>query len=85
MKEYFDENIGMWREADGSRICTFENETIKVVAENCKEFVTKRNTIYLSDVKILLEKALEGVANKKDLSNNEIEDIKRIRQMIKGL
>ena len=85
MKEYFDEKIQMWREQDGSRICTFDNETIKVVAENCAEFATKRDKIYIHDIVVLLEKALEGVADRKDLSNNEIKDIKHIREMIKGL
>lgn len=67
------------------RICTIDNETIGVVIDNCKEFITKRDTIYLSDVCVLLEKALDGVEDKKDLSDNEQLDIKRIRNMIKGL
>lgn len=67
------------------RKCTIDNETIGVVIDNCKEFLTKRDTIYLGDICVLLEKALEYVDGKKDLSDSEQEDIKRIRKMIKGL
>lgn len=67
------------------RICTFDNEKIGVVIDNCKEFLQKRDTIYLGDICVLLEKALEYVDDKKDLSDSEQEDIKRIRKMIKGL
>lgn len=67
------------------RICTLNNETLIIVAENCKEFIKKRDKIYLSDVCALLEKALEGVKDNRDLSDSEKEDIKRIRKMIKGL
>ncbi len=67
------------------RRCTFNNETIEVVINNCKEFLTNRDRIYVEDVCTLLEKALEGVENKKDLSPSEQMSIKRIRNMIKGL
>jgi len=67
------------------RKCTFDNEIIGVVIDNCKEFLGKRDTIYIGDVCVLLEKALEGVEDKKDLAPAEIDDIKRIRNMIKGL
>ena len=67
------------------RKCTFNNETIGIVIDNCKEFLQKRDTIYLGDICVLLEKALEYVDDKKDLSDSEQEDIKRIRKMIKGL
>lgn len=67
------------------RICTIDNETLSVVIDNCKEFLEKRDRIYIGAVCTLLEKALEGVGDKKDLSDSEQEDIKRIRNMIKGL
>lgn len=67
------------------RICTIDNETLKVVCKNCLEFLEKRDTIYIGDICTLLEKALEGVEDKKDLCDSEKEDIKRIRKMIKGL
>ena len=67
------------------RICSLDNETIDVVLDNCKEFLKYRNTIYLEDVITLLEKALEGIADKKDLSYSEQETIKRMRIMIAGL
>ncbi len=67
------------------RKCSFDNETIDVVLDNCKEFLKLRNTIYIDDVKVLLEKALEGVENKKDLIPVEQDSIKAIRNMIKGL
>lgn len=67
------------------RKCSIDNETINVVLDNCKEFLQKRDTIYLSDICVLLEKALEYVDDKKDLSDYEINDIKRIRKLIKGL
>lgn len=67
------------------RICTIDNETIEVVLNNCIEFLNKRDLLYLGDICVLLEKALEGVADKKDLSPLEQEEIKRIRKMIKGL
>lgn len=67
------------------RICSIDNETLGFVIDNCKEFLEKRNRIYIGDVCTLLEKALEYVEDKKDLSDGEQEDIKRIRKMIKGL
>lgn len=67
------------------RQCTYDNELIKEVLKNEIEFLEKRNTMYLSDIYVFLEKALDGVENKKDLSDGEIEDIKRIRRIIKGL
>ena len=69
----------------GKRKCSIDNETLDIILDNCKEFLKYRNTIYLSDICCLLEKALEYVDNKKDLSDGEITDIKRIRKMIKGL
>ena len=74
-----------WENEYGGRICTIENKVIDVVLDNCKEFLNKRDTIYLQDICTLLEKALEGVIDKKDLTYSEQEDIKRIRKMIKGL
>lgn len=67
------------------RRCSIDNETLDVIIDNCKEFLHKRDTIYLKDVCCLLEKALDGVADKKDLSDAEKLDIKNIREMIKGL
>ena len=67
------------------RECTNDNKIIQAVLDNCKEFVEYRDTIYLQDICVLLEKALEGVRDKKDLCYSEQEDIKRIRKMIKGL
>ena len=67
------------------RICSIDNETLKVVAQNCVEFIEKRDRVYLEDVQTLLEKALEGITDKKDLCDSEKETIKRIRKMIKGL
>lgn len=65
--------------------CTIDNETLGIVIDNCKEYLQKRDTIYLGDICVLLEKSLEYVEDKKDLSDGEQEDIKRIRNMIKGL
>lgn len=67
------------------RKCSYDNETIKVVLENELEFLQYRNTMYLGDIYVFLEKALDGVEDKKDLSDSEKEDIKRIRRIIKGL
>ena len=67
------------------RVCSLNNETIDVVLDNCKEFLKTRDRIYIEDVVSLLEKALEGVENKKDLTPSEQDSIKRMRQMIKGL
>lgn len=67
------------------RICSIDNETIEVVLNNCIEFLKYRDRIYIGDICTLLEKALEGVADKKDLCDSEKEDIRRIRKMIKGL
>lgn len=67
------------------RKCSIDNETLNVVIDNCKEFLNKRDTIYLGDVACLLEKALEYVETKKDLSDTDLLDIKSIRKMIKGL
>lgn len=67
------------------RKCTYDNELIKEVLKNEMEFLEKRNTMYLSDIYVFLEKALDGVEDKKDLSDGEKEDIKRIRRIIKGL
>lgn len=67
------------------RVCSFDNETIDIILDNCKEFLKFRNTIYIEDVKVLLEKALEGIEDKKDLVPAERDAIKAIRNMIKGL
>ena len=67
------------------RKCTYENNLIDYVLNNCKEYLKNRNTIYLQDVYILLSKALDGVENKKDLTDEELVDIRRIRDLIKGL
>ena len=67
------------------RECSIDNKTLQVVLDNCKEFLECRDRIYIRDICVLLEKALEGVADKKDLSDSEQEDIKAIREMIKGL
>lgn len=67
------------------RKCSIDNETLDIVLDNCKEFLKLRNMIYLNDVCCLLEKALEGIEDKKDLCDLEKDDIKRIRNMIKGL
>lgn len=81
----WNERDHRWEDESGRRICTFGNETISVVIDNCKEFLEKRDTIYIGDVCLLLEKALEGIKDKSDLSPIEQEDIKRIRNKIKGL
>lgn len=81
----WDDNSKCWREENGARICTLDNETLDVVIDNCKEFLDKKNTIYIHDVRVLLEKALEGVADSKDLCDSDKEDVKAIRRMIKGL
>lgn len=67
------------------RKCTYENDLIDYILNNCKEFLKERNTIYLKDVYVLLSKALDGVENKKDLTDEELVDIRRIRDLIKGL
>ena len=85
MERHFDEKTKSWRDEYNRRICTHDDDLIKAIAENCVEFITKRKTIYLHDVTILLEKALEGVENKKDLTPSEEMAIKSIRNMIKGL
>ncbi len=74
-----------WINANGGRVCTFDNDTLVAVIDNCKKFVERRNKIYIEDIRVLLEKALEGVRDKKDLSDSEIDTIKRIRVMLKGL
>lgn len=67
------------------RKCTYDNELIKEVLKNEMEFLEKRDRMYLGDIYVFLTKALDGVENKKDLSDGEKEDIKRIRNIIKGL
>ena len=62
-----------------------DNKTIKVILENCLDFLKRKDTIYISDVYVLLQKALDGIETKKDLTPVEIDVIKRIRYMIKGL
>ena len=67
------------------RKCTYDNDLIDYVLNNCKEYLEKRNTLYLQDIYVLLSKALDGVENKKDLTDSELLDIKNIRELIKGL
>ena len=67
------------------RKCSLDNETIDVIVDNCKEFLKIRNRIYIEDVVALMEKSLEGVENKKDLTPSEQDSIKKLRKMIKGL
>ena len=67
------------------RVCDTNNDTILYMLENCKTSITKRDTIDLFIVYTFLRKALEGVETKKDLTYCEQEDIKRIRELIKGL
>ena len=67
------------------RVCNIDNDTLQCVLDNCKDFLKNRNTIYLEDVCAVLEKALEGVEDKKDLTASEQDTIKNIREMIKGL
>lgn len=67
------------------RICSLDNETINAIVDNCRDFLKYRNRIYIEDVVSLLEKALEGVEDKKDLTPSEQDSIKRMRRMIKGL
>ena len=81
----WNEETKSWRDERGARICTFDNETIKEVAKNCVEFIEKRDTIYVSDVVVLLEKVLEGVSSKKDLTPAEQMSMRNLRNMIKGL
>lgn len=85
MKEVFDEKNQCWRDEYGRRLCTTDLETLQVVTENCKEFLLKRNTIYLHDIVLLLGKSLEFIKDKNDLSPSEKDDIKTIRSYIKGL
>lgn len=81
----WNEEKERWEDENGKRICTFPNETIDVIVDNCKEFLEIRNKIYIEDVVTLMEKALEGVGDKKDLVPSEQDSIKRLRKMIKGL
>jgi len=67
------------------RNCNYENDLIGYVLDNCKEYLKQRDTIYLQDVYVLLSKALDGVETKKDLTDEELVDIRRIRDLIKGL
>lgn len=69
----------------GKRKCTYENELIDYVLNNCKTYLKERNTIYLNDIYVLLSKALDGVESKKDLTDSDLVDIRRIRDLIKGL
>lgn len=67
------------------RVCNINNDTILYVIRNCKRSIEKRNTIDLFNACVLLRKALEGIETKKDLTYSEQEDIKKIRELIKGL
>lgn len=84
-KMIWSEDNNRWEDEYGGRVCTHDNELIGEIINNCKEFLEKRNTIYLGDICILLDKALEGIKDKKDLTPSEVDDIKRIRNKIKGL
>ena len=65
--------------------CSISNDTLEFIIDNVKERLIKHDEVFISSVACLLEKALEGVESKKDLCDSEIEDIKKIRNMIKGL
>ena len=83
---YFDEDSQCWRMSiNDGRMCSLDNETLDAIVDNCKEFLKYRNRLYIDDIVILMEKALEGVANKKDLTPLEQDSIKKLRRMIKGL
>ena len=73
------------KEIERKRTCSYDNDLIKEVLKNEMTFLEKRDTMYLGDIYVFLSKALDGVESKKDLSDGEIEDIKRIRNLIKGL
>ena len=75
----------MIKEEKKARICTIERWTLEAIIENCQKSLERKNIIYLGDVANLLEKALEGIAEKSDLTDGEKLDIKKIRSMIKGL
>lgn len=81
----WDDKSKCWRNPNGGRICTIDNETIDYVLSNCKEFLKQRDTIYLHDVRIMLEKALEGVKDGNDLCDSDREDIRAIRRMVRGM
>lgn len=67
------------------RKCSIDNETLNAILDNCKGTLNARDTLYIGQVVCLLEKALEGIEDKKDLCDREIMEIKIIRNMIKGL
>ena len=83
---YFDEESKCWRMSiNDGRMCSLDNETLDVIVDNCKEFLKYRDRLYIDDIVCLMEKALEGVADKKDLTSAEQDAIKNLRRMIKGL
>ena len=68
------------------RAYTKEKEELYIdIADNIKKQVKSGNHINLFKVTLLLEAALKGVETKKDLTPSEQLDIKRIRELIKGL
>ena len=85
MEKYFDEKNSCWRKSNNKRICTIENDTLNKILDNCKEELNLRDTIDLWNVTWLLQKALEGNINKKDLTPSEQNAINRIRSYIKFL
>ena len=86
MEYYWDENSNCWRNTiNNGRMCTTDNEVLETVLDNCKESLTRKNKIHFQDVVSLMEKALEGVANSKDLTSAEHLSLKTLRNMIKGL
>ena len=85
MEKYFDEKNSCYRDNNGRRLCTIENDTLNKILDNCKEELNLRDTIDLWNVTWLLQKALEGNINKKDLTPSEQNAIKRIRSYIKFL
>lgn len=85
MGRYMDEKNSCYRDNNGRRLCTIENDTLNKILDNCKEDLKLRDTIDLWNVTRLLQKALEGNINKKDLTPSEQDAIKRIRSYIKFL
>lgn len=62
-----------------------KNDTLLYMLDKSKEHIIKNDTLYIFNAYMFLSKALEGIETKKDLTCSEQEDIKRIRELIKGL
>lgn len=62
-----------------------KKEDIILILKNAIEEVKDREDISLHNICLLLGYSLRGVKSKKDLYANEIENIKIIRELIKGL